>query len=255
MLRCTHIGTLPVCVRDQGGTWRSLEIPNVRYARQGDSLLSVDQLLEDLNLDVAFRNVRCVVAPHGTHFPFARGRAHGDNPGLPEWHMQIRTTRDHTKRGKLAAPAPLKIPRALKAVIHRGHTSSHIGHLSAERAGAAMHRRLHIGVRRLRKLATLTADAPKNLALAPEHSCPFCVEANGAKLPHTGSRYHPSRPGRLIHADLVGPFKQSSRGNHYAVVLVDDHALALQVRVPDAAQERSQDQDEPLHRLLQRQVG
>ena len=69
MLRCTHIGTLPVCVRDQGGTWRSLEIPNVRYARQGDSLLSVDQLWEDLNLDVAFRNVRCVVAPHGTHFP------------------------------------------------------------------------------------------------------------------------------------------------------------------------------------------
>ena len=218
-LRCPHIGTLHACVRDEGGSWRSLEIPNVRYADQPDSLLSVDQLWEDLNLDVTFRNVRCVVGPHGTRFPFARGTANGDNPGLPEWHMQL-----STKATSSTSPRALKIPRALKAVIHRGHTSSHIGHLSAERAGAAMHRRLHIGVRRLRRLAALTSDAPKNLALAPEHSCPFCVEANGTKLPHTGSRYQASRPGRLIHADMVGPFKQSSRGNHYAVVLVDDHS-------------------------------
>ena len=217
--RCPHIGTLHACVRDEGGSWRSLEIPNVRYADQPDSLLSVDQLWEDLNLDVTFRNVRCVVGPHGTRFPFVRGTANGDNPGLPEWHMQL-----SAKATSSTSPRPLKIPRALKAVIHRGHTSSHIGHLSAERAGAAMHRRLHIGVRRLRRLAALTADAPMNLALAPEYSCPFCVEANGTKLPHTGSRYQASRPGRLIHADMVGPFKQSSRGNHYAVVLVDDHS-------------------------------
>jgi transposase InsO family protein len=43
-------------------------------------------------------------------------------------------------------------------------------------------------------------------------------------LPHTVDRYEPSHPGRLIHADIVGPFISSKVGRfQYALVLVDDH--------------------------------
>ena len=39
-----------------------------------------------------------------------------------------------------------------------------------------------------------------------------------------GKRYTPSQPGQLIHADIAGPFKDSSRGKRWAFILVDDHS-------------------------------
>jgi transposase InsO family protein len=69
-----------------------------------------------------------------------------------------------------------------------------------------------------------SSDAPKRLAHVFEVSCPACTEANATHLSHKGSRYTPSYPGSLIHGDTVGPFQRSSRGHHYALILVDDHS-------------------------------
>ena len=48
--------------------------------------------------------------------------------------------------------------------------------------------------------------------------------ANAARVPHPGKSYKPSHVGRLIHADIAGPFKRSTHGFTYFIVLVDDHS-------------------------------
>ena len=51
------------------------------------------------------------------------------------------------------------------------------------------------------------------------------LRANAARLPHPADRYAPSYPGRLIHADIAGPFIPSAHGHfRYTLVLVDDHS-------------------------------
>ena len=87
-----------------------------------------------------------------------------------------------------------------------------------------MHRRLHVGTNRLNMLPKLTADAPSNLSRAKGVDCPHCLTANAPRLPHKEKRYIESKPGRLIHADIAGPFKPSAVGHfQYLLVLVDDH--------------------------------
>ena len=38
------------------------------------------------------------------------------------------------------------------------------------------------------------------------------------------SVYSPSNPGRLVHADIVGPFQMSTSGFRYMLVFTDDHS-------------------------------
>ena len=56
---------------------------------------------------------------------------------------------------------------------------------------------------------TLSADAPKQLSRASLSACPHWVAANACRLPHRGERYKQTSPGRLIHADICGPFPPS----------------------------------------------
>ena len=87
-----------------------------------------------------------------------------------------------------------------------------------------MHRRLHIGPHKLRMLPTITSDAPSSLSTSRPTSCHHCIEANATHIPHRGSGYTPSHPGRLVHADIAGPFKRSKIGGYqYMLVIVDDH--------------------------------
>ena len=79
---------------------------------------------------------------------------------------------------------------------------------------------------------TPSADAPPRLSKMHDLSCPHCTEANATHVPHKGSRYKPSHVGRLVHGDIVGPFKRShGQGYQYMLVLVDDHSRALGVRL------------------------
>ena len=49
--------------------------------------------------------------------------------------------------------------------------------------------------------------------------------ANATRAAHPSSRYERSYAGRLVHADIAGPFVGSKRGGkHYLLVLVDDHS-------------------------------
>ena len=214
VVECRYIGDLPVSCTDSSGERRTLLIRNVRYADSSDALVSVRQLWREQGIDVAFRDTNALRLVHNGHqldLPF-KWDAH---EGVYIWKPLS------LKQEGLSATT---LAKCLVGKIHRGATCSHIARLAADAAAHAMHRRLHLGAKRLRSLPLLCADAPPQLRSASEVSCPFVTEANARHLPHTGSRYQPSHPGRLIHSDIAGPFLASTRGHRYVLVVVDDHS-------------------------------
>ena len=71
----------------------------------------------------------------------------------------------------------------------------------------------------------MTSDTPECLQQAHSSPCAGCIEASAANLPHSGSRYAPTYPGRLIHADIAGNFIPTLFGSFkWVLVLVDDHS-------------------------------
>ena len=133
-----------------------------------------------------------------------------------EWHVV----------GTAGLPeSSLPQPKARGLGIHRPTSTSHVAALPSESAAAAMHRRLLAGVERLRRLPSCTADAPPSLSKARNVDNAASITANATRASHTAHRYEPSYPGRLIHADIAGPFRGSHRGGaRYLLVLVDDHS-------------------------------
>eukprot|EP00965_Chrysotila_dentata_P017181 570327-Pleurochrysis_carterae.AAC.1 len=96
--------------------------------------------------------------------------------------------------------------------------------MSPDAATSCMHARLHAGATRLRCLPSITADAPASLARGRFDGCAACTEANATRHPHSSAHYKPSHAGRLIHADIAGPFVRTQHtGYQYLLVLVDDH--------------------------------
>eukprot|EP00965_Chrysotila_dentata_P137302 4541498-Pleurochrysis_carterae.AAC.1 len=97
--------------------------------------------------------------------------------------------------------------------------------MSPHDATVCLHRRLHIGASHLRRLPEITADAPISLASGRLDGCSACSEANAHKLSHKSELYRPSHAGRLIHADIAGPFTRSRHGGYkYLLVFIDDHS-------------------------------
>eukprot|EP00965_Chrysotila_dentata_P019567 649947-Pleurochrysis_carterae.AAC.1 len=80
------------------------------------------------------------------------------------------------------------------------------------------------GDARLRALPDIAADAPPALLGAKLGPCHACAEANAPRLSHPHSKYEPSYAGRLIHADIAGPFVPTGGGHRYLLVLDDDHS-------------------------------
>jgi hypothetical protein len=159
------------------------------------------------------------VVQSNDEYPFAFSQ----QTGLYDWPVVLGASGSFTS-GSDSPDTPASCRKA--SSIHRAHSTAHVHHLGATDAAAAMHRRLHAGASRLRSLPKLCSDAPKSLAHVSEVSCPACTEANATHLSHKCSRYKPSYPGSLIHGDTVGPFQRSSRGHHYALILVDDHSVS-----------------------------
>eukprot|EP00965_Chrysotila_dentata_P134471 4447208-Pleurochrysis_carterae.AAC.1 len=109
--------------------------------------------------------------------------------------------------------------------IHASRSRHHVNVMSPRDATVCLHRRLHIGATRLRQLPKLTADAPASLSSGRLDGCDACSEANSPKFSHPGELYTPSYAGRLVHADIAGPFVRTRHGGHqYVLVLVDDHS-------------------------------
>ena len=241
---CTRIGDLPITVRGGDGRAYNITIPNVRCIPTfKDSLISVQQLWKDCKVDTQFRDQCVLVTSTGKHLPFDANQR-----GLFVWTVlaghasrqaiqsltpaSTSTDANHSHRMRFADPAdstnsPTQpAPRALSLQgTHSSKTVSHIAALSPDVAAAHMHRRLHIGVKSMQRLPSITSDAPPNLARARVNACPACVTANAPHHSHTARRYAESYPGRLIHADIAGPFIRSRIGGfHYLLVLVDDHS-------------------------------
>ena len=224
MVAC--IGDLPLLVQVHG-KFTHILIRNVRCVPAfTETLLSTGQLWHDSNVDMVFRNVNHLVLPtDGADFniPFVR---------RDELYVLDASPTAVEHAAGIATPAGVPIPaHAFKASAHSPQATSHISVMPPDVVISALHRRLHMGYDRLRKLADVAADVPASIAQGLAHSCAHCLEANAHRLPHTsGSTYKPSHAGRLIHMDTAGPFKLSSHGHfRYFMVLIDDHSRYKQV--------------------------
>ena len=89
-----------------------------------------------------------------------------------------------------------------KTGTHSARAHSHIDALPSDAAAALLHRRLHISVDRMRRLAHSTANAPACLAKAGHAHCDDCVTANATRLPHSSKLYAPSHCGHLLHKHM-----------------------------------------------------
>ena len=98
-----------------------------------------------------------------------------------------------------AAPPPVTAATAAallsrdKTGTHSGRTNSHVDALAPDHAATVLHRRLHVGLDRTKKLVANTADTPASLAKAGHASCDDCVTAQRqAPLAPKGKLYKPS---------------------------------------------------------------
>ena len=240
----TGIGDLPIVAKDRNGKYQKLLIKDVRCAPQfTDTLLSVEQFWRESRVEVRFANHRSVTIPKTSEGPREKFLFE-HTQGLYQWQvMGALRMGNHVKtdvgRSLSAQPSTGEnhvdheqpVEHASKVdQVHGAKSTSHIAAQSADAAVDALHRRLHIGQDLIKKLPQITADAPANLQHGRTHSCAACLEANATRLSHKGSRYQPSRVGRLVHGDIVGPFKRSLVGSYqYMLVLVDDHSRFISV--------------------------
>ena len=226
--RATCMGDLPAVVKNSNGKHVKILIRNVRVVPTlNDTLFSVDQFWEDSRVDTMFRDVRCVILPPTDKDPTRVMLPFVRRDKLFKWSiLPIASVVATAAR----APhdfkhLPTETARTLKtATIHAPSSHSHVASLPPNQMIDALHRRLHIGHDTLRKLGDITADIPANIRAGKGHSCAHCKTANATHLSHRGSAYKPSYPGRLVHADIAGPFRRSVHGQHqYFLILIDDH--------------------------------
>eukprot|EP00965_Chrysotila_dentata_P100084 3306933-Pleurochrysis_carterae.AAC.2 len=129
-----------------------------------------------------------------------------------------------TTCGHQAVAPDARSTRSRCLAIHASRTHHHVSVMSPNGATACMHARLHAGDTRLRNLPAITADALVSLAHGHFDVCAACTEANATYHPHNTTHCKPSHAGRLIHADIAGPFVRTQHtGFQYLLILVDDH--------------------------------
>ena len=221
---CAFKGDLPLLAQDAQGKEFQIILRGVRYSPSfEDTLVSVDQLWYSSAIDTRFRDMRhllctkTLVDGKALTLPFGRHR------GLYMWNVAVAPSNTSptppSKSGRTCS-----LGSVLKSGIHAAGAHSHVRTLPADDVAAILHRRLHLGLGLLKRLGGRTEDAPSHLASASEITCPHCIAANGHRLAHSSSQYHSSHAGRLVHADIAGPFKRSWLGGfQYALVLTDDH--------------------------------
>ena len=223
--RVQFIGDLPISMADVHGKKHDALIRNVRCVPAfTETLISVDQLWEQAGAEARFANHRKIYMPDKKgrclKIPFKKAI-----DGLYTLNVLSRTN----------AP-PSRSRRALMTLadsedfdvseFHRPSSRSHFDMLNASSLAAHLHHRLHLSPNVLAGLPSLAKDVPNRVKKLPGAPCPHCVEANATRHKHKSPDvYKPSFVGRLIHSDIVGPFKASLHGGFkYAIVFVDDHS-------------------------------
>ena len=241
---CAEMGDLPVVVLDSERKPRIITIKDVRLVPTFDAtLISVHQLEEQRQCEVRFYNIRSLFMHDSTgpvQIPFqwrdglfiltgtrvtAAHRTlprHSTSPSSGS--IKLAPAADDAITSTFDSPPEDKVTSTKASTVHSSHSRSHVSSLPADEAAQLMHNRLHVGVEKLRNLATHSSDAPPSLSRARQITCEDCAVANATHLSHTSDRYVPSHVGRLIHADIAGPFRLSRTGFRYLLVLVDDHS-------------------------------
>ena len=107
--------------------------------------------------------------------------------------------------------------------IHRAKSTSFFNTLPADEQLRMLQRRLNVSLNLIRRLGKSSSDIPDTIRRGKAHDCEHNKIANATRVPHPGRAYKPSHVGRLIHADIAGPFKRSTHGFTYFIVL-DDHS-------------------------------
>ena len=224
------VGDLPIFARDQDGKERKLLVRGVRCVPQfTETLISVDRLWEDAKAEARFANKKHIrtYSPKGdrVYFPFERA-----SDGLYTWNVTSALHHHGDRDASKAASNNIALVCQREgfdvADFHRPKTHSHLDAMNPGLAAAHLHHRLHLSPGLITKLPSLAADVPSKIARADGAPCVHCVEANATRLSHKSNDvYKPSYVGRLVHADIVGPFKTSIVGSYkYVLVLVDDHS-------------------------------
>lgn len=207
--RCTHVGELPLLVRDDRGREVTVLLHSVRCSTGfSDTLISVDQLWTNARVDCVFRDshhlcftLNCSPGGEPLRVPFRR------TGGLFRLHA---ATVDFDSTDHIDSQRGVAL--RLKQGLHAPTSTAHVSSLPADVLASLLHRRLHIGSQYIRRLGRLTTDVPDHIASASDVGCEHCAAANATRLPHSGDTYKPTYAGRLIHGDLAGPFKPSYGG-------------------------------------------
>ena len=223
----TGIGDLPIIVKDADGNRVRLTLRNVRYSPDfTDMLASVDQFWDELKGDVRFKDIRQICfSKHkaakelrGVKIPFVR-------EGGLSILKAVGVRRLERSPGYAKAAKDIEGHFNPANVTHGASSKSFVRVMRADDVASLLHRRLHLGIDKIRKLPDCTADVPASAAKGHLSSCDACLQANATRLPHSGSKYKKSYVGKLIHGDIVGPFRRSMIGGYqYMLVLTDDHS-------------------------------
>ena len=249
----THIGDMPVRIRDSTGKFHQLTIRNVRCVPDFKfTLLSVQQLWREQQIDTLFADVKSIVVrSSGVRFPFS---SHHRLPTIAmvsavdsrgnmlsihddKYAHAVKTAQGATWEPPGTAAAADSAPEpALEAPassgggarplgFHRIGAASHVAKLTAAQAAELLHRRSHLGVDKLRATAHTSVDAPKILASAPADShagsCVSCAEARIKKAAHSGSLSAPAPEPGTLHVDLK-ELILSIGGYRYVVFAIDE---------------------------------
>ena len=93
-VNCTVMGDMPVAIKTDDGQMHYLLIPNVRIADQPDSLLSVQQLWDDLRIDCAFRDINSLLmSGHDSYGHLLNARIpFNRHEGLSQLQVETRVT-------------------------------------------------------------------------------------------------------------------------------------------------------------------
>eukprot|EP00965_Chrysotila_dentata_P248354 6208280-Pleurochrysis_carterae.AAC.2 len=117
------------------------------------------------------------------------------------------------------APRLLAIHAQLLA-LHRKAPQA----MSSTDTAAYMHRRLHAGDARLRTLPETMCDESASLHGVKQRPCAACTRHADT---HPSAHYTATQLGRLIHADIAGPFVSSLSSSHRYVLILSTITPAL----------------------------
>ena len=216
--RCTVIGDLPVFAKTLDGAVIRIVFTNVRCVPDFKyTLLSVTQLWEEQRIDARFRDLNHLQLP-----------AEAGGHCLPyDKELKLSTLVLVSEKELLdgaRSPKPSSGHQSAFLGFHAPKSVSHIARLSAAQAGELIHRRSMLGTAKIRKLADITSDAPKNVTSSPNVTSVHSAAARIRKAAHPGKLHASAAEPGDLHIDLKGPFPPSLCGKfQYAVIAIDQH--------------------------------